>query len=415
MTKKRSTLAKAPKAEIAPTLVEKQISDYLPDDHNANAGTERGLQMVEDSIREDGLGRSIVADKHGKIPAGNKTLEAAVNAGITKVLEVTTGGDTLLVHRREDWDLDDPNGAARRYAYRDNRASEIGLAWDVNQIAASLNVGMDFAGIFTENELAAMLKNYQIPKTSSKNARKLPIDMIYTLQMADCTCCLAVQAGLKYGINSAHYRICPYEHELTGRHEVCFIDNDYFHYDHATHLAAIAKFRPKYATVCDIMSEQQCKDDGIVYHEFNQIMDWAEELREHAENVILIPKYDCLDDIPAHFMLGYSIPTSHGGTPLHPERFKGRRLHLLGGSWSKQLDYLDYFGDDVRSVDNNHVAKIATEWGQFVNSDGQPTSLTDAGFGMLNNPRYVALAISFGAIGAKVNELYHVQNAGDES
>lgn len=412
MTKKRSTLAKTPKLSIAPTMVEKSLSDYQPDDHNANAGTERGLQMIEDSIHEEGIGRSIVADKNRKVPAGNKTLQAAENAGITKVIEITTGGDTLVVHRREDWDLDEPDGAARRYAYRDNRASEIGLAWDVNQIAASVGAGLNFAGIWTENELAALLKTYQIPKTTRTNPRKLPLDMIYTLQMADCTCCLAVQAGLKYGINSAHYRICPYEHELTGRHEVCFIDNDYFHYDHAVHLAAIAKFKPKYATVCDVMTEQQCKDDKIAYHPFDEIMAWAEELREHAENVILIPKYDCIDQIPDHFMLGYSIPTSHGGTPLHPERFKGRRLHLLGGSWSKQLDYLDFFGDDVRSVDNNHVAKIASEWGQFVDIDGKAISLTDAGFGMLNNPRYVALAISFGAIGAKVNELFTVPSAG---
>jgi uncharacterized protein DUF6610 len=412
VTKKRSPLAKQAKLEIAPTMVERSITDYLPDDHNANAGTERGLQMIEDSLHEEGVGRSIVADKNRKIPAGNKTLEAAVNAGITKVLEVTTGGDTLLVHRREDWDLDDPTGAARRYAFRDNRASEVGLAWDVNEIARSVSAGVDFAGIYTENELAALLKTFQIPKTTRTNPRKLPLDMIYTLQMADCTCCLAVQAGLKYGINSAHYRICPYEHELTGRHEVCFIDNDYFHYQHDIHLAAVAKFKPKYATVCDLMSEQQCKEDGLAYHPFEEIMDWAEALREHAENVILIPKYDCLDRIPDHFMLGYSIPTSHGGTPLHPERFKGRRLHLLGGSWSKQLDYLDYFGDDVRSVDNNHVAKVASEWGQFVNAEGQAVSLTEAGFGMLNNPRYVALAISFGAIGAKVNELYAIHRTG---
>lgn len=412
MTKKRSTLAKQAKPEIVPTMVERSITDYLPDAENANAGTERGLQIIEESIHQEGMGRSIVADKNRKIPAGNKTLEAAVNAGITKVIEVTTGGDTLLVHRREDWDLDDPTGPARQYAYKDNYASYFGFSPDANQIAADVARGVNFKGILTENELAAILKSFQIPKTTRTNPRKLPLDMIYTLQMADCTCCLAVQAGLKYGINSAHYRICPYEHELTGRHEVCFVDNDYFNYQHDVHLAAVARFKPKYATVCDIMSQQQCKEDKIVYHPFEQIIEWAEELREHAENVILIPKYDCIDAIPDYFMLGYSIPTSHGGTPLHPDRFKGRRIHLLGGSWSKQLDYLDYFGDDVRSVDNNHVAKIASEWGQFVKSDGEAVSLTDAGFGMLNNPRYVALAISFGAIGAKVNELYTVPSAG---
>lgn len=157
MVKKSSTPAKTKAKVIAPTMIEKLITDYRPDDHNANAGTERGLQMVEDSINEDGIGRSIVADRNGKIPAGNKTLEAAVNAGITKVIEVTTGGDTLLVHRREDWDLDDPTGAARRYAYRDNRASELGLSWDVNQIAADVAQGADLSHMFTDGELNFLL------------------------------------------------------------------------------------------------------------------------------------------------------------------------------------------------------------------------------------------------------------------
>lgn len=146
MTKKRS-------APIQPVMVEKTITDYVPDAHNANAGTERGLQMIEQSLNQDGVGRSIVADKNGKIPAGNKTLEAAVNAGITKVLEVTTGGDTLLVHRRADWDLDDPRGAARRYAYRDNRAGQVGLAWDADQIAADVANGVQLDSMFYDWEL----------------------------------------------------------------------------------------------------------------------------------------------------------------------------------------------------------------------------------------------------------------------
>lgn len=147
MTKKRT-------APFKPTMVEKSITDYIPDAHNANKGTERGLQMIENGLNKLGVGRSIVADKNGKLPAGNKTLEAAVNAGIEKVIEIETDGHALIVHKRTDWDLDDPLGPAREYAYLDNRASEIGLSWDANQIVADAQVGLNMDGFFQPWELA---------------------------------------------------------------------------------------------------------------------------------------------------------------------------------------------------------------------------------------------------------------------
>lgn len=140
----------------APKITRKKVTDYLPDDHNANQGTERGLQMIEDSLHQDGVGRSIVADAHGRVPAGNKTLEAAMNAGITEVIEIETDGNALIVHKRSDWDLADPKGAARRYAYRDNRAAEVGLSWDANVIAADIEAGLDLGSMFQDYEISAL-------------------------------------------------------------------------------------------------------------------------------------------------------------------------------------------------------------------------------------------------------------------
>ena len=65
-----------------------QLSDLMPDTQNANKGTERGRYMVEASLTETGAGRSIVADKDGRIIAGNKTLEAwAGMGGAVKIVE----------------------------------------------------------------------------------------------------------------------------------------------------------------------------------------------------------------------------------------------------------------------------------------------------------------------------------------
>lgn len=192
---------------------------------------------------------------------------------------------------------------------------------------------------------------------------------------------------------------------LGERHQVAFVDNDYFRYDHAKHVAAVKALRPKYATVRDLMSESQCEEVGIKHFGLRQILDWAEEVSEYAENVIVIPKYDCLDKIPDKYVLGYSVPSSHGGTPLPVTAFKGRRVHLLGGSWKAQLAYMSELGDDVVSVDNNQIERIASRWGQFIAPDGESRQVGDL-FPYATNVRYVALALSFGAMGAKINELY---------
>jgi len=105
-------------------------------------------------------------------------------------------------------------------------------------------------------------------------------------------------------------------------------------------------------------------------------------------------------------MLGFSVPTSHGGTPLNVDLFKGRRVHLLGGSWKAQLEHLAALGDDVVSLDNNYIQKQA-QYGSFVYPDGSTGQLTETlSLPSLTNPMYCALAISFGCIGAKINELY---------
>ena len=53
--------------------------DLKPDIKNANKGTPRGQWMLEKSIEETGLGRSILADKHGNIIDINRLPANLVN------------------------------------------------------------------------------------------------------------------------------------------------------------------------------------------------------------------------------------------------------------------------------------------------------------------------------------------------
>jgi DNA modification methylase len=134
------------------------MTTIKPDEHNANKGTKRGKDLLKQSLKELGGGRSILLDKDGNIIAGNKTFEAAQESGI-KVRIVEAGRDELVAIQRTDLDLDDPTGEARRLAYMDNRVSELDLNWDVEQLAQDAVTGLDFDGIgFLEGELRIMLE-----------------------------------------------------------------------------------------------------------------------------------------------------------------------------------------------------------------------------------------------------------------
>ena len=96
------------------------IRDIIADDHNFNAGTEKGREMIEKSFRELGAGRSILLDKNNRIIAGNKSQQAAIAAGIKRVRVIETTGDELVAVKRTDVDIDSAEG--RKMAYLDIRA-----------------------------------------------------------------------------------------------------------------------------------------------------------------------------------------------------------------------------------------------------------------------------------------------------
>lgn len=134
-------------------ITEVDLTDFVPDQDNANQGTQRGQKIIEDSLQEDGAARSIVVDEEGRVVAGNKTLEAAVSIGLEKAIVVETDGTELVVVKRKNWDLEDTQGPARRYAYRDNRSGELSLNWDPAQLLLDKEAGIDFGGLFYDNEL----------------------------------------------------------------------------------------------------------------------------------------------------------------------------------------------------------------------------------------------------------------------
>lgn len=229
-------------------------------------------------------------------------------------------------------------------------------------------------------------------RTSKKLAPRVSVDAIFTFRGGTALCCLAVKHGLVYGVNSSTYESCAYERSMRG-HRVVFVDNPYRNYDHFKHLAVVKKLRPKYATAVDVMAP----DD------LPRILDQAAELAQYAENIIVIPKCDVFKDIPSHYVLGYAVPTSHGGTDLPYSAFQGHRVHLLGGSWQQQRDLILNSGMNVVSFDNNHINKIAKD-GWYVDNVGREFRLKDT-LPMFNRtPWYTCMCLSFAGIRAGVDD-----------
>lgn len=147
-------------------ITRRKVTDYKPAERNANAGTERGRKMIEQSVEEDGIGRGIVAVDDDTIIAGSHALQEIADAGFEEVIEVETDGKTLVVTKRRDWsDEDQPE--AQRYALRDNRTTELNLSWEAGEMVRLIESGeAEEAGLgemFFDNEVAEIVEGAMQP------------------------------------------------------------------------------------------------------------------------------------------------------------------------------------------------------------------------------------------------------------
>ena len=124
-----------------------RIAQLIPDDRNANKGTERGNAFIERSLREYGAGRSILLDKKGRIIAGNKTVENAAAIGMDGVEVVHSDGKKIIAVQRMDLDLA-KDLKARELALADNRAGDV---------LTDLGKDIDLTPFFSATELAAIV------------------------------------------------------------------------------------------------------------------------------------------------------------------------------------------------------------------------------------------------------------------
>lgn len=131
--KKQATTSAAPRMGPVTTLRE-----LRPDPKNARTHTPRNIEMLADSLRAVGAGRSIVIDEEGEILAGNGLCEAAAEAGITKVQVIDADGDTIIAVRRTGL----TPAQKMKLAIYDNRTAEL-AEWDPSMLKTLMADGLD--------------------------------------------------------------------------------------------------------------------------------------------------------------------------------------------------------------------------------------------------------------------------------
>ncbi len=130
---------------------------------------------------------------------------------------------------------------------------------------------------------------------------------------------IALQHGWEVGARYTNLR------DIKTFKNIAFIDIDWKNYNFEKHLNAVKLIRPKMTVARDIEN----------INDFESIMKEAEILHKYCEDIIIVPKakelINKLHIIPDKYMLGYSVPSKYGKTDIPPEKFKNRRVHLLGG------------------------------------------------------------------------------------
>jgi len=142
------------------------------------------------------------------------------------------------------------------------------------------------------------------------------------------------------------------------------LDIDYKAPDWTAHLAIARAEHPALAAIPDVMAVP----------DLPATLAMAEEMASHTDALLIIPKCRIIHSLPRGIggkpvVLGYSVPTGYGGTPLPVWEFRDWPVHLLGGTPRKQLDLARFM--TVVSADGN-MAQMLAHRGLAYDERGHP-------------------------------------------
>lgn len=115
-------------------MAKAKLQDLTLDPKNANKHSQYGTGLLENSTRENGLGRSILISRDNVVIAGNGVVEAAGAIGIEKVQIVETDGNEIIAVKRTDIKSGTPE--FYKMALADNIVAQKNIVMDVEVVEA---------------------------------------------------------------------------------------------------------------------------------------------------------------------------------------------------------------------------------------------------------------------------------------
>lgn len=111
-----------------------KVKDLKLDPQNANIHSEFGTGLLENSTRENGIGRSILISSDNVVIAGNGLTEAANAIGIEDLIVVESDGRKVVAVKRTD--IKSGTAAFYNMALADNIVAQKNIVMDANVVEA---------------------------------------------------------------------------------------------------------------------------------------------------------------------------------------------------------------------------------------------------------------------------------------
>ena len=149
-------------------MAKAKISDFIPQQRNANRHTQRGLGMLEKSMADNGFIGALTSAADGEIFDGSARLEVAYDRFGEEVEPIVIDADgtrPIIVRRTDIPSANDPK--AKKLAIAANRIAQVDLDWDPELLKA-IGEDIDISDLFFDNEIERLFE--QLEKDSNPNS-----------------------------------------------------------------------------------------------------------------------------------------------------------------------------------------------------------------------------------------------------
>lgn len=160
------------------------IENFRVQKKNANKHTERGLEMLSESIAEYGWIGAITVAADGETFDGSARLDTVKSILNTEPIIVETDGTRPVILKRTDIESADSD-KAKLLAIAANRIAQVDLSWDA-QVLSDLADEIDLSGLFSEEELANILATVvDLPPEGLDDTYEIPDKVVTSIQPGD--------------------------------------------------------------------------------------------------------------------------------------------------------------------------------------------------------------------------------------